>query len=85
MAKVEIYTNASCAWCLAAKMLLKQNGYDYQEFRIDLDPDKYAEMLGRAQRRSVPQIFIDDRLIGGYEELADAVRAGQIGPGGTTA
>jgi glutaredoxin 3 len=66
-------------------MLLKQNGYDYQEFRIDLDPDKYTEMLNRAQRRSVPQIFIDDRLIGGYVELVAAIRAGHSGPSGGTA
>jgi glutaredoxin 3 len=80
MAKVEIYTTGDCSWCLAAKMLVKQKGHGYEEVRIDTDPAKFAEMLGRSQRRSVPQIFIDDEFIGGFEDLVAAVRAGKLDP-----
>jgi glutaredoxin 3 len=78
MAKVEIYTTASCSWCLAAKMLVKQKGHAYEEVRVDTDPAKFAEMLSRSKRQSVPQIFIDDEFIGGYEDLVAAVRAGRL-------
>ena len=80
MAKVEIYTNASCAYCLAAKTLLKQNGYDYSEIRVDTDPAQLRAMVARTQRRSVPQVLIDGQVIGGYEELAEAVRGGRLVP-----
>ena len=78
MPKVEIYTTANCAYCVAAKMLLKQRGYDYQEFRVDTDPARYTEMLGRSSSRSVPQLFIDGTYVGGYAELAAADRDGRL-------
>ncbi len=80
MAKAEIYTTASCAWCLAAKMLLKSRGLGYDEIRVDTDPARLKEMVSRAQKRSVPQIFIDGRYIGGYEELVAADHAGTLAP-----
>jgi len=77
--KVEIYTGANCAYCVAAKNLLKQKGLNYEEFRIDQDPLKRDEMLARTpQRRSVPQVFINDEYIGGFEELAAADRSGKL-------
>jgi glutaredoxin 3 len=78
MSNVQIYTTANCAFCLAAKTLLKQNGLDYEEIRVDTDPQRQAEMVARTQRRSVPQVVVGDRLIGGYEELAAAARSGQL-------
>jgi len=78
MAKVEIYTTGSCAYCVAAKMLLKQKGYGYEEIRVDTDPARLAEMLGRSKQRSVPQVFIDGAYIGGYAELAAADRDGSL-------
>lgn len=78
MPKVEMYTTASCAYCTAAKMLLKQKGLDYIEIRVDTDVARRDEMLRRAHRRTVPQIFINDRHIGGYEELAAAARSGTL-------
>lgn len=78
MHKVEIYTTGSCFYCVAAKNFLKQKGFGYDEIRVDTDPEKYREMLGRAPRRTVPQIFFDGRYIGGYEELVAADRAGQL-------
>jgi glutaredoxin 3 len=78
MPKVEMYTTANCAYCVAAKMLLKQKGLDYTEVRVDTDPAKREEMLMRAHRRTVPQIFIDDQFIGGYDELAAAAHSGKL-------
>lgn len=78
MTNVQIYTTANCAFCLAAKTLLKQNGLDYEEIRVDTDPRRQEEMVARTQRRSVPQVVVGDRLIGGYEELAAAARSGQL-------
>ena len=78
MPKVEIYTNASCMYCVAAKTYLKQKGFAYEEIRVDLDPARHAEMLQRSPRRSLPQIFIDGKLVGGYEELVAAGRAGKL-------
>jgi glutaredoxin 3 len=80
MSKVEIYTTGSCVWCVAAKNFLKQRGFSYEENRVDQNPAKYDEMLQRAQRRSVPQIFIDGEWIGGYEDLVEAERAGRLRP-----
>ncbi|HSN00571.1 MAG TPA: glutaredoxin 3 [Rudaea sp.] len=78
MPKIEIYTSASCAYCVAAKNLLKSRGLDYAEIRIDTDPARRDEMLARAQRRTVPQIFVNDRHVGGYEDLVAAERSGEL-------
>lgn len=85
MPKVEMYTTAHCAYCVAAKMLLKQQGFDYTEIRVDTDMSKREEMLKRAHRRTVPQIFIDDLHIGGYEDLVAAARSGKLAQFGGTA
>ena len=77
--KVEIYTGPSCGSCVAAKTLLKQRGLNYEEIRIDTDPVRRDEMLQRSgQRRTVPQIFINDQHIGGFEELAAADHSGKL-------
>jgi len=78
-AKVEIFTGSNCAYCVAAKNLLKSKGLDYEEFRIDLDPARRDEMLVRsANRRTVPQIFINGEHVGGFDELAAAERSGKL-------
>ncbi len=77
--KVEIYTGPNCGYCVAAKTLLKQRGLNYEEFRIDMDPGKLEEMFRRtAHQRRVPQIFINDQYIGGFEELAAADHSGKL-------
>jgi glutaredoxin 3 len=78
MPKVEVYTTASCAYCTAAKMLLKQKGLDYAEIRVDTDIASRDEMLRRSHRRTVPQIFINDAHIGGYEDLVAAASSGKL-------
>ena len=70
MAKVEIYTWATCPYCLKAKALLKQKGIDYKEYPIDGDNEARQAMTNRANgRRTLPQIFINDIGIGGCDEL----------------
>jgi len=78
MEKVEIYTSGLCAYCVAAKNLLKQKGLDYVEIRIDTDPARREEMLARTQRRTVPQIFVAGQLVGGYDDLVAADRSGKL-------
>lgn len=70
MAKVEIYTTKICPYCVRAKQLLQHKGVEYTEIRVDLEPGKMSEMLQRADgRRSVPQIFINDVGIGGFDDM----------------
>ncbi len=70
MAKVEIYTWASCPFCLRAKQLLDSKGVAYKEYPIDGDNEARIAMTDRANGRStVPQIFIDGFGIGGCDEL----------------
>jgi glutaredoxin 3 len=77
--KVEIFTGANCAYCTAAKNLLKAKGLDYEEFRIDQDPARFQEMLARSSnRRTVPQIFINGEHVGGFDDLAAAERSGKL-------
>jgi len=78
MPKIELYTSANCAYCVAAKNLLKSRGLDYAEIRVDLDAARRDEMLTRAQRRTVPQIFVNDRHVGGYDDLVAAERSGEL-------
>ncbi len=78
MAKAELYTTGLCAYCVAAKNLLKHKGIDYAEIRIDTDPAKRDEMLTRTQKRTVPQIFINGQHIGGYDDLVAADRSGKL-------
>jgi glutaredoxin 3 len=77
-AKVEIYTGSNCAYCVAAKNLLKQKGLEFEELRIDTDPVKRDEMLTRAKRRTIPQIFINGEHVGGFDDLAAADRSGKL-------
>lgn len=79
MASIEMYTTAICPYCVAAKNLLKQKGLDYAEIRVDLDVARREEMLARSGgRRSVPQIFIDDIHVGGFDDLVAADRSGRL-------
>jgi glutaredoxin 3 len=80
MAKIEIYTTPTCPYCHAAKSLLSDKGVDYTEIPV-LDPDRRAAMIQRAHgRRTVPQIFIDETHVGGYDDMAALDRAGGLDP-----
>lgn len=81
MPKVEIYTKAFCPYCSRAKALLGTKGVDFEEYDIGIDRPKRAEMLQRANGGStVPQIFIDDRHIGGSDDIFALDRQGQLDP-----
>ena len=80
-AKVEIYTWSFCPYCIRAKGLLDKKGIDYNEYCIDGDEDARDEMRKRANgRSSLPQIFIDDRHIGGCDDLYALERKGELEP-----
>ncbi|MCB1859889.1 MAG: glutaredoxin 3 [Gammaproteobacteria bacterium] len=78
MSKVLMYTTAICPYCVRAKALLKKKGIDYDELRIDGDRAVMREMLERSKRRTVPQIFIDDYHVGGYEDLVELDAFGKL-------
>lgn len=79
MAKIEVYSTAVCPYCVAAKNLLKARGLEWTEMRVDTDPAQREAMLTRSGgARSVPQIFINDQHVGGFDELAAADRSGQL-------
>jgi glutaredoxin 3 len=79
MPKVVIYTTATCPYCMRAKMLLAEKHVAFDEIRVDGDPALRAAMSEQAGgRRSVPQIFIDDRPIGGCDDLYALNDAGEL-------
>lgn len=79
MVSVEMFTTAICPYCVAAKNLLKQKGFEYTEIRVDMDPARRDEMLSRSGgRRSVPQIFVNGVHVGGFDELLAADRSGKL-------
>ena len=81
MAKVSMYTTAVCPYCVRAEMLLKQRGVaEIEKIRIDLDPEQRAIMMQRTGRRTVPQIYIGDTHVGGYDDLAALDRSGGLKP-----
>ena len=80
MSQLLMYTTAICPYCVAAKNFLKSRGASWTEVRVDSDPVARAQMLERSRRVSVPQIFIGDRHVGGYEELVALDRAGELKP-----
>lgn len=80
MANVEIYCSNFCIYCTMALQLLDRKGVAYHKIQVDRDDDLRTEMEQRSQRSTVPQIFIDDRHIGGCDDLMALDRAGQLDP-----
>ena len=79
MAQVEIYTTSICGFCHAAKRLLTQKGASFAETDVGRDPGKKAEMIQRANGgRTVPQIFIDGKHVGGCDELYALENGGKL-------
>lgn len=78
MAKVIVYSKENCPYCRMAKTLLDAKHVSYQEIRIDLDDSKLEEMVRLSNRRTVPQIFINDKPIGGYDDLALLAKSGKL-------
>ncbi len=80
MAKVEVYCSDFCVYCTMALQLLDSKQVQYTKISVDRDPAMRAEMEQRSRRTSVPQIFIDDRHIGGCDDLVALDRQGQLDP-----
>ncbi len=79
MGEVVMYTSAHCGYCMQAETLLGKKGVEVTKYRIDQDPDKFKEMLKRSNgRRSVPQIFIGEVHVGGFDDLYDLELDGKL-------
>ena len=78
VAKVLIYSSRLCPYCRMAERLLEQKGIQAEKVLVDEDPVRREEMTRRAGRTSVPQIFIGEKHVGGYAELAGLERSGQL-------
>ncbi len=81
MPKVVMYLTATCPFCQSAERLLAQkNVTDIERIRVDLQPQRRGEMMQRSGRRTVPQIWIGERHIGGCDDLYALERAGGLDP-----
>jgi glutaredoxin 3 len=81
MAKVLMYSTGVCPFCVMAERLLRSKGVaEIEKIRVDLEPARRAEMVERTGRRTVPQIYVGDRHVGGYDDLAALDRAGGLDP-----
>lgn len=79
MPHIEMYSTRVCPYCVAAKNLLKAKGLEWEETHVDTDPAQRERMLERSHgRRSVPQIFVNDHHVGGYDDLVAADRNGSL-------
>lgn len=76
--KVIIYTTDTCPYCVYAKRLLDQKKVLYKEVRVDLDPVARDEMVALSGRRTVPQIIINEKPIGGFDELQALELSGHL-------
>ena len=75
-----MYLTASCPFCQSADRLLQQKGVAVEKIRVDLEPARRAEMMQKSGRRTVPQIWIGERHIGGCDDLYDLERQGGLDP-----
>ena len=78
MTKVVLYTKDNCPYCRLAKELLNARQVAFEEIRIDLDDSKREDMIRLSNKRTVPQIFIDNQPIGGYDDLAALAKSGKL-------
>ena len=77
---IVIYSTAICPYCVAAKNFLKSQGREWAEVRIDLDPQARRKMVDLTRRTSVPQIFVGDVHVGGYDDMMALHRKGGLLP-----
>ena len=77
-ADVTLYGNETCPWCGAARMLLAQRGIAYTDKSVSKDPAAMDEMVNRSGSRTVPQIFVGDTHVGGYDELSSLDASGEL-------
>ena len=78
-ARVTMYSTGVCPYCTMAERLLKSKGVeDIEKIRVDLDPQQRAEMMEKTGRRTVPQIYIGDTHVGGFDDLSALDRGGKL-------
>jgi len=81
MAKVRMYSTKVCPYCQMAERLLRSKGVaEIEKILIDVDPARREEMMEKTGRRTVPQIYVGDTHVGGYDDLAALDRAGGLDP-----
>lgn len=81
MAHVSMYCTAVCPYCNMAEKLLNRKGVtQIEKIRIDVDPAKREEMMAKTGRRTVPQIYIDDFHVGGFDDLSALDQDGKLDP-----
>ena len=80
MPKVVMYTTAICPYCMRAKALLNRKGVAFEELQIEGNRERMREMIQRSRRNTVPQIFIDDYHVGGYDDMAELDMMGKLDP-----
>ena len=79
MPKISMYSTGTCPYCQRAEMLLKSKGVtEIDKIRIDLEPERRSEMIEKTGRRTVPQIYIGEVHVGGFDDLAALDRAGKL-------
>jgi glutaredoxin 3 len=78
--QITVYTSAICPYCVAAKNFLKSKGQVWTEVRVDLDFEQRQALIARTNRTSVPQIFIGQTHVGGYDDMIALHRAGKLEP-----
>ncbi|MDD2833353.1 MAG: glutaredoxin 3 [Methylotenera sp.] len=79
MSQVIMYTTNTCPYCLAAERLLHSKGVEHIDFiRVDLDFQKRTEMIEKTGRRTVPQIYVGDYHVGGFDDLQDLEHSGKL-------
>ncbi|QIL21035.1 glutaredoxin 3 [Thermomonas sp. HDW16] len=76
--EITIYSTAICPYCVAAKNFLKSKGLGWTEVRIDTDPAEREKMVAKTRRTSVPQIFIGETHVGGYDDMMTLHREGKL-------
>ncbi|MGV3740911.1 MAG: glutaredoxin 3 [Burkholderiaceae bacterium] len=80
-ARVVMYSTAVCPYCIMAERLLKAKGVEtIEKIRVDLDPQQRADMMQKTGRRTVPQIYIGDTHVGGFDDLSALDREGKLDP-----
>ena len=81
MAKITMYSTAVCPYCVAAERLLRSKGVaEIDKIRVDLDPAQRVLMMEKTGRRTVPQIYINETHVGGFDELSALEHAGKLEP-----
>lgn len=79
MPHILMYSTSTCPYCTRAEQLLQRKGItEIEKIRVDLAPERREEMMNRTGRRTVPQIYIDDRHVGGFDDLAALDRSGEL-------